>query len=102
MVCAGWFDVCLLHADPLRSMTALVLLKSRFWLAHRNGRVACECGVPMTSGNPYRKGSPSWTAFNKTYGHTASADTHRMAKTPKIGLVRSMGSAVAPKAGDAQ
>lgn len=50
----------------------LVLHKSRFWLAHRNGRVAFESGVPMEGGNPYRRGSPSFKAFNESYDRAAS------------------------------
>jgi hypothetical protein len=45
----------------------LRLIKNRFWLAHRNGRVCAESFVPMTRGNPYRKGSQSWFAFNESY-----------------------------------
>lgn len=49
---------------------ALRLLKSRFWLAHRNGRVCAESSVPKERGNPYRKGSKSYAAFNESYDAT--------------------------------
>jgi hypothetical protein len=49
------------------------VLKSRFWLAHRNGRVCAESGVPKERGNPYRRGSPSWRAFNESYARAALA-----------------------------
>lgn len=48
----------------------LTVLKSRFWLAHRNGRVCAESSVPKERGNPYRRGSKSWLAFNETYDLT--------------------------------
>jgi hypothetical protein len=40
-----------------------VVHTSRFWLAHRNGRVAAESGCERQRANPYRKDSPSYHAF---------------------------------------
>lgn len=48
-------------------MPKLTLYKSRFWLAHRNGRVAAESGCDREGTNPYRKGSPSWSAFRESF-----------------------------------
>jgi len=39
-------------------------------LARNNGRVACECQVPMSRANPYRNGSRLWAAFVDAYQET--------------------------------
>ena len=53
-------------------MMCFRLIESRFWLAHRNGRVAAESGCERERANPYRKGSPSHAAFFESFDRAAS------------------------------
>jgi hypothetical protein len=55
-------------------VSVLRVLKSRFWLAHRNGRVAAESGCERSRANPYRKGSRSYDAFFESFDRALTAN----------------------------
>jgi hypothetical protein len=56
--------------DELKKRPRFAVLKSRFWLAHRNGQVAAESGCERERANPYRKHTPSYRAFFESFDET--------------------------------
>jgi hypothetical protein len=60
--------------DALKARVKLVVHKSRFWLAHRNGRVSAESGCERGRANPYRKGSKSYRAFFESFDKIRKED----------------------------